>query len=124
MHLQQQFQAAADQVRATHSALREVEDPRVELALLRVSANVSRLVYLLRAVGPELDPAALDCFDHQQRLARGAILGGPLSDRVWLQAAGPAVHGGLGFRSACDLRFPAFLASRTEARGWQRTLPA
>ena len=45
------------------------------------------------------------------------MLGGPLTDRAWLQAAGPAGSGGLGLRRARDLRFPAFLASRAEARG-------
>ena len=93
-----------------------MDDPRVELALLRVSANVSRITHLLRAAGPDIDVSLLDAFDAGQRVALGSLLGGSLSERVWLQASGAAAEGGLGLRSARELQYPAFLASRAEAR--------
>ena len=46
-------------------------DARAELALLRVSVSASRVAYLSRAAGPEVDAAALDAFGRKQRLALG-----------------------------------------------------
>jgi hypothetical protein len=81
-----------------------------------MSANVCRIVHLLRAAGPELETEALQDFDERQAQALGCILGGPLSDLCSARAACAARDGGLGLRRSLDLRFPAFLASRTEAR--------
>ena len=114
--LQDQFRTATAQVAEVCHVLRAVDDARVELALLRVSANVCRVVHLLRAAGPDVDEGLLVEFDEMQRIALGSLLGGPLSDRVWDQAAGAAGQGGLGLRSARELQFPAFLASRTQAK--------
>ena len=55
-------------------ALAGLEHPRAELALLRVLANVSRVVHLLRSAGPELDPRALEDFDRKQRLVLFTLL--------------------------------------------------
>ena len=88
--LDAQFATAAAHTSEVQATLAELEDARAELALLRVSANASRVVHLLRAAGPEIDAAALDDFDRRQRLALGGILGGPLADQVWEQAAAPA----------------------------------
>ena len=115
--LQDQLRKATQHTDEICKALRAVDDARAELAILRVSANACRVVHLLRAAGPDLDDELLVGFDEQQREALGAILGGPLADRVWSQASGSADEGGLGLRSTLELRYPAFLASRTEAKG-------
>ena len=107
--LQEQFRTATTHITEVCEALREVQDPRVELALLRVSANVCRVVHLLRAAGPDLEASLLGDFDSCQREALGSLLGGPLSDRVWDQAAGSSGQGGLGLRSARELQFPFIL---------------
>jgi len=86
------------------------------MALLRVSANVGRVVHLLRAAGPEIGQGALGAFDAEMRAALGALLGGGVSQRSWEQAAGSVGDGGLGLRLATELQYPAFLASRTQAR--------
>ena len=67
--------AATDGVCA---ALAQVDDPPAELAFLRVSANVCRVVHLLRAAGPELPASRLAAFDEQQARALGSVLGGAL----------------------------------------------
>ena len=114
--LHSQFRTATQHVADVCGALQLVQDARAELALLRVSANVSRVVHLLRAAGPDIDVGLLDGFDWNQRLALGSLLGGPLSDCVWDQAVGAADQGGPGLRSARELQLPAFIASRVEAK--------
>ena len=99
------------------TALAQVDDPPTELALLRVSAGVCRVVHLLRAAGPDLPRAALEAFDTQQARALGGVLGGPLPPEAVARATCAAADGGLGMRRAVDLRLPAFLASRAETRG-------
>ena len=124
----EQLRAATGHTAEVCQALRAMQDPWAEMARLRVSANVCRVVHLLRASGPDLDADLLADFDGQQSEALGSILGGPVSDRVWDQAAGSAGEGGLGLHSAEELRYPAFLASRTQARPLAeeltRSLPA
>ena len=114
--LREQFSQGSQDTAAVCEALGGIGDPRAELALLRVSANVSRVTHLLRAAGPEIPHEALEDFDTRQRQALGAIVATPLSDVAWAQAQGGAKEGGLGLRSACELRYPAFIASRTETR--------
>ena len=120
--MHEQFAAASDATASVCNSLGELHDPRAELALLRMSANASRVVHLLRAAGPDLDEQALEEFDQRQRQALGAVVPTPLSDRAWAQAQGGASEGGLGLRSAHELRLPAFIASRTEARSLAATM--
>ena len=98
------------------SALELLDDAPAELALLRMSANVCRVVHLLRAAGPEIPPEALAAFDDQQSLALGSLLGGSLPQMCEERAACGARDGGLGLRRAEEICYPAFLASRIETR--------
>ena len=62
-------------------------------------------------------PERLEAFDAQQARALGGVLGGALPADAVSRATCAAADGGLGIRRAADLRYPAFLASRAEARG-------
>ena len=122
--LSSQLLTATAHTAAVRHALRQLDDPRAEIALLRVSANACRLVHLMRAAGPDLPHEALEEFDRGQRDALAVTVGGGLCDESWSRAVAGAKQGGLGIRRAADLRLPAFIASRTEARGLCEILAA
>ncbi|MDA8583743.1 hypothetical protein N9L68_05900 [bacterium] len=111
-----QLRIAADATAATCAAVAEFNDAPAELALLRVSANVCRVVHLLRAAGPDIDEDSLATLDDGQAHAPGALLGEPLPAHCCARATCAAGDGGLGLRRASDLRFLAFSASSAEAR--------
>ena len=111
-----QFQTATETVRSTCSALESVDDAAVELALLRVSANVCRVAHIMRAAGPDVPHADLDAFDEVIEHALSMTLGGPVRGLALERASLAAKQGGLGLRRAREIQLPAFLASRTEAR--------
>ena len=114
--LEEQFRSAAVATSAACDALELLEDAPAELALLRMSTNACRVVHLLRAAGPEIPEAALIDFDERQGLALASVLGGPLTPVGLERASCGAGDGGLGLRRTAETSFPAFLASRTEAR--------
>ena len=111
-----QFATVAAATGEVCAALEQIGDAPAEMALLRMSANACRVVHLLRAAGPEISDAALASFDESQEQALGAVLGGPLPAISLQRASCSAADGGLGLRRARDLRFPAFVASRVEAK--------
>ena len=115
--LAEQLRSATTRVDEARRAILGIGDAPAELSLLRMSANVCRIVHLLRAAGPDLGTDALQAFDDAQDECLGALLGGPLPSLCAEKAACGASDGGLGLRRARDLQLPAFLASRTEARG-------
>ncbi|CAK0833355.1 unnamed protein product, partial [Prorocentrum cordatum] len=114
--LEGQFRGTVEATAAACSALELLEDAPAELALLRMSTNVCRVVRLLRAAGPEIPEAALVDFDERRGLALSALLWGQLPSACLERAACGARGGGLGLRRAADASLPAFLASRAEAR--------
>ena len=111
-----QFATVAAATGEVCAALEQIGDAPAEMALLRMSANACRVVHLLRAAGPEISDVALASFDESQEQALGAVLGGPLPAISLQRASCGAADGGLGLRRARDLRFPAFVASRVEAK--------
>ena len=125
--LGEQLRAATAHIDSIQKAILGIADAPAELALLRTSANVCRIVHLLRAAGPDLDVDALHVFDDAQDDTLGSLLGGALPSSCAERAACGVGEGGLGLRRARDLQFPAFLASRAEAQGlaeeFAQTLP-
>ena len=113
----EQLRSAMVRVAEVQPALLGIADAPAELALMRMSANGCRIAHLLRAAGPDLDADALQSCDDTQADTLGSLLGGPLPSICLDRAACGAAQGGLGLRRARDLQLPAFLASRTEARG-------
>ena len=97
--------------------LSQLEDVRADLALLRVSANASKIAHLLRAAGPRMPKDVLCGFDKMQKEVLGDTLDTRLSDRMWRQATTPAAAGGLGMRRTEEMQFALFIASRIEAMG-------
>ena len=81
-----------------------------------MSSNVCRVTHLLRAVGNELPLEDVLAFDEGLEASLGFILGGSIHGRALDRAVCGASEGGLGLRRAREVQFPAFLASRTEAR--------
>ena len=110
------FSERTERLRELHVALREVDDPAVEMTLGRLCADVCRSVHLLRAAGHQVGMDALDAHDCQLGRFVEHTLGGDLPDRALDQAALGVTDGGLGFRRAAGLALPAFVASRIEVR--------
>ena len=88
-----------------------------------MSTNVAKVTHLLRAAGPEIPVEELAWFDGLMGRSLCDMLGGPLTTPAALErAACPVTDGGLGLRRACDLQYPAYLASVTEAKPLAREL--
>ena len=111
-----QFSTACASVAAACRALPDVNDPAVELALLRISTNVCRVNHLLRALGPTVPLADILGLDETIEQSLGTTLGGPIRGLALERASLGARDGGLGLRRAREVQLPAFLASRTESR--------
>ena len=111
-----QFRRATEAVSELHEALAQVEDTASELILLRKCADACKVVHLLRASGPSIDPAALGEYDSMLRRSLARCLGGELDDLSAAQCAVGVSEGGLGVRRAAATALPAFVASRVESR--------
>ena len=111
-----QFRAATATVGAACAALQGINDAAVELALLRMSANVCRVAHMFRAAGPDIPLAELDAVDDAVDGALSICLGGPVRGLALHRASLSAKDGGLGLRRAREVQLPAFIASRTESR--------
>ena len=110
-----QFRRAIALAGELHSALAQVGHAGCELILLRKCADACKVIHLLRAAGPSIDPAILD--EHDAQLARSLQRClGPLDSMALDQASLGVDEGGLGLRRAANLALPAFLASRAESR--------
>jgi len=109
-----------DEAAALHEAIAELEDPALELVLTRATAEVSKIVYLLRAVGPGDDRfdalihAPLAAFDQLMRNAVGRIVRTDPGDDATEQATWGVRAGGLGLRKATAVAWPANVASLVE----------
>lgn len=114
--VREQFRSATSGVKHACDALQSLDDPAVELALLRLSTNVCRVSHLLRAVGPIVSSADLDAVDEVVDTTLSGILGGAVRGPALDRASLSARHGGLGLRRAREVQLPAFVASRTESR--------
>ena len=79
-------------------------------------ADVYKVVHILRASGPSIDPAVLREYDSVLRRSLVRCLGGELDRLSADQCAVGVAEGGLGMRRAEPTALPAFVASRTEAR--------
>ncbi len=128
-----QFVKKTDEVKDLHAALRGLNEPAIELLLIRQCAEVSRVTHLLRAIGPLLSSpflpaphparpachgfgdAELEGFDDLMRDAVGQVVRAPISDDAAMQASWGVKAGGLGLRTASAVALPAHVASIVEA---------
>ncbi len=109
-----QFAEKVTEAAELHAAISTLDDPALELVLTRASADVGRIVHLLRAAGPS-NPAALESFDDLVRAAVGRIVHAEVGDDSAEQASWGVKSGGLGLRRATALALPAHAASLAEA---------
>ena len=92
------------------------EDSQAALYLLRVSYSIVRAVHFMRTTPLRQWSKQSTEFDEIVREAASDILGHPLSERVFLQAALTPKLGGLGLRKSAEHAGFAFSASWHEAR--------
>ena len=90
-------------VKQLQSSILELNDPQVELHLLRSCLGIGKVNHILRTVQPDLIAKELDDFDNhltELRSILSDILHGTVSENAWTQASLPFRLGGLGLRSA------------------------
>ena len=101
--------SVVDRVSILQTRLGDLEDPQVELLLLRSCLGVCKLNYLLRTIPPgSMDSELLRCDDNLRR-SLSSICNASISDQSWLQATLPCSLGGLGLREASRASPAAFL---------------
>ena len=102
-------------VQALLGELHQLEDPPIELTLLRNCFALPKFYFALRTVDTSRHPAVLEEFDSSIKEAVEGILGAPLPPLQYDQATLPIPMGGLGLRRAKQHGSAAYLASVGDA---------
>ena len=102
-------------VQALLGELHQLEDPHIELTLLRNCFALPKFSFALRTADTSRHPAILEEFDSSVKEAVEAILGSPLPPLQYNQAVLPISMGGLGLRQAKQHGSSAYLASVGDA---------
>ena len=105
------FKKRVDQVAAALSHLSDLENPQVELQLLRSCLSICKINHLLRSVRPGIANGQLSSIDDDLRQSLGRITRSSISDFAWSQAVLPIGKGGMGIREAVSTSPSAFLGS-------------
>ncbi len=136
---QTQLASKSRDLSAIHKRLRDLDDPAIELVLIRQCAEVNRVTHLLRAIGPTLPTLAADAADpptsgDDRRLSPGftndslrgldlimrdaiaSVTRSELTDEAAEQASWGVKAGGLGLRPATAIVLPAHVASMVESQ--------
>ena len=95
--------------------LRELDDSQSAMFLLRTSYGIVRATHFMRTTLLAHWKTQAEKFDQEVRKLAEDILGCPLSDRSWAQAALTPSLGGLGLRRVVDHADGAFAASWHES---------
>ena len=103
--------SVVDRVSVLQERLRDLDDPQVELHLLRSCLGVCKLNHLLQTIPPGSVDSELQRFDDNLRRSLSSICNASISDQSWLQATLPSSFGGLGLRGALRASLAAFLGS-------------
>ena len=107
------FGRKIDKVLSCQGHLTDLEDPQVELHLLRSCMSLCKVNHLLRTVKAKLQ---LERFDSSLRSCLEAISCLSLSDVSWEQATLPIRVGGLSLREACRTASLALVSSCNSTR--------
>lgn len=91
--------------------LHELEDPQLELTLLRTCVGIPKIMFCLRTVDPDKATQSLNTFDSCLNSALENIIGKPLSDASRLEAALPIKSGGLGIPTCSHIGPSAHVGS-------------
>ena len=97
-----------DKVALTQEKLSLLDDPQVELYLLRSCLSSCKIIHLLRTVPFTILKHFLLQFDHNLRYYLGRIMQCSLFDTSWRQASLPFRLGGQGLRESAFSASPAF----------------
>ena len=111
-----QFDETSSKIDEIHRAIHELQDPGIELVLLRNCADVCKITHLLRAKGHQIPEQSLHIFDKMIRECLEKIVCGRLYDEAYMQSTMGVAESGLGLRRSVDLSLPAAIASRVQAR--------
>jgi len=111
-----------DKVATIQDKLALLEDPQVELHLLRSCLSSCKIIHLLRTVPHSVLKPYLCQFDHNLRSCLSRIMQCSLSDQSWCQATLPFRLGGLGLRESGFSAPAAFLGSCNSSRVLVSTL--
>ena len=98
-----------DKVLNSQSHLQDLDNPQVELHLLRSRLDSCKLNSLLRTVPPSLGSDQFVRFDKRLRRSLGVIIHSSISESAWHQATLPLQVGGLGLKEAVPTSSAAFL---------------
>ena len=109
-------------VLACQARLTDLDDPQVELHLLRSGLSLCKMVHLLRTTPPGSFKLNLDQFDHGLRDTLCKVLRSSVHDQAWRQANLLTRLRGLGLRQARTAHAAAFLGSCNKIRGLVRYL--
>ena len=105
-----------DSVLEDQSLLPDLNNPQVELHLLRSCLSLCKINNLLRTVPPGITDNHWTRFDSGTRRFLEFITKASLPDASWLQATLPMRMGGLGLRQAATTSAAAFLGSCRASR--------
>ena len=93
-----------------------MQDAATQVVLNKFCADVSKVIYALRLNGDHLVTAGdLTRYSSLLRDSLARSLGWDVGDDGWHQATCGTSEGGLGLRTAEEIAFPAFIASRVSA---------
>ena len=109
--------AVIDKVSALQGHLQDLENPQVELHLLRSCLGVCKVNHFLRTVPPNSILPQLQLFDSNLRYSLSRVCNASVSDQAWRQATLPLSLGGLGLRKASCVSPAAFLGSCVGSQG-------
>lgn len=109
-------------VESIQAKILELEDPQVELHLLRSCAGICKINHVLRTVPSNAMQVPLQRFDTSLRAALSKASHSPISDLSWKQAVLPFRLGGIGLREAGNTAPIAFMASCNSSRPLIRQL--
>ena len=102
-----------DKVALTQEKLSLLDDPQVELHLLRSCLSSCKIIHLLCTVPFTILKPFLLQFDHNLCSSLGRIMQCSLFDTSWRQASLPFRLGGPGLRESAFSASPAFLVHAT-----------
>ena len=105
-----------DKVLLCRNHLQDLQDPQVELHLLRTCLSICKINHLLRTVSHDKISLQLSRFDNGMHKCLERSSRSSLPDSAWSQATLPIRFGGLGLREACNSYSAAFIGSCNSTR--------
>ena len=98
------------------SHLSDIDDPQIELHLLRSCLSLCKINYLLRTIPPDLITTSYNLFDCGLHQSLESIIHSSLVDTSMLQASLPISLGGLGLRRASSSAPAAYIGSLNSSK--------